>query len=368
MLSEDQDIAVAGSEAQNRMRQYAGLFDELTVAAPVAGPPCAEERIGPLSLYPVCGRFLFSARVKFWSALKRLCRENRYDVVSAQGPNELGLMGFLLARRYRMRFQLQVHTDICSPFQRTSSWKARFRWQIARFLIPRADSIRVVSHRIAQSLNSEFRIQNSKIVILPIFVDRVHIASAEPPFDLRKKYSQFSFIVLMVSRLSREKNILMAIGAFKEFLRIYPDAGLVIVGEGPERKNLELRIQNLELAHSVRLEGWQEDIVSYYKGAGLYLLTSDFEGYGRTVIEASAAGLPVIMTDVGIAGEIIRDRETGLVVPVRNRGKLTEALTWAAGHQEEMRVTARQTQREVLEMSPRTEGEYLEMYRQTFVL
>ncbi len=67
-------------------------------------------------------------------------------------------------------------------------------------------------------------------------------------------------------------------------------------------------------------------MASYYKTADLFLLTSNYEGYGRTIIEAMAAGCPVVMTDVGIAGEIIKDGYDGSVVPVGDAKKLEESL------------------------------------------
>jgi glycosyltransferase involved in cell wall biosynthesis len=72
----------------------------------------------------------------------------------------------------------------------------------------------------------------------------------------------------------------------------------VIVGDGSEKNKLKLD-------DNVVLDGWQnkETIYSYYKTADMLLVTSDYEGYGLTIIEALAAGLPVLSTDVGIARE-----------------------------------------------------------------
>ena len=62
------------------------------------------------------------------------------------------------------------------------------------------------------------------------------------------------------------------------------------------------------------MEPWTDDPFSYYKTADLFLLTSNYEGYGMAVVEAMAAGCPVIMTDVGLAGEVLIDKKDGLVV------------------------------------------------------
>ena len=363
-ISTDATIFDRNSTARGRMEEYSRLFDEYYIV--VYTPPGFQVSYAPpLFLYPTNSHFFWLRPYDAYRIAKSILKRHGGDLVSVQDPAETGIVGWLVKRRFSIPLHIQVHTDFFSPFFRKHSWREYVRYLIALFLIPRADSIRAVSRRIAQSLNSEFRVQSSKITTLPIFVDRIRITEVTPVFELKKKYPQFSFIFLMVSRLTREKNIPLAIRAFKDFLRKVPSAGLVIVGDGPERKNLELRIQDSGLSKNVLLAGWQDDLISYYRGADLYLLTSNFEGYGRTVVEAAAAGCPVIMTNVGVGGEVIRNRETGLVVPVGDLSALGGSLLWAREHQTEMKDMAARAQKEVFGSHPQTRREYLEMYRQS---
>ena len=119
----------------------------------------------------------------------------------------------------------------------------------------------------------------------------------------------------MAARLSHEKNIKLALkvmsGIIKEIKAL-----LVIVGDGPEKKNIELEIRNLKLDNCVRLDGWQENLSGYYNSADIFLITSNYEGYALAAVEALAAGLPVIMTNVGVAGAIVKNGENGMVVLV----------------------------------------------------
>ncbi|MDO8500076.1 MAG: glycosyltransferase [bacterium] len=366
MLSEDPNIFVQGTEARERMKRYAGCFKSLHIVAPTTDVSARAETLGDLSLYPAYSRSAMGARVRLLRICFSLAARERFDIISAQSPDEIGFVGFLLVKIYNSRFQIQIHTDICSRLEHRSSWKARIRWWIAGFLIPRADCIRVVSVRIADSLVKQFKIQRSRVSVLPVFVDVLQIAGASPVFDIHKKY-QFDFIILMVSRLSREKNIGMALRAFRKFLDEFPLSGLVIVGDGPELKNLQLMTNNLQLTNNVRFEGWQDDIVSYYKTADAYLLTSNFEGYGRSVVEASAAGCPVIMTDVGIAGDIIRNGESGRVVNPDDTEALIVALRDTRRSKEDNHKMA-----EVAKLALRAGfsgwGEYLKSYKETFIV
>lgn len=398
VIGTDTAIFQPGSDARGRVEAYGRLFDELHViiyspreprakgAADANGllaltgqasPRLRGEQIAPnVWLYPTNSRWFLQRPFDALRIGHSIARERAIDAVSVQDPAESGIAGWFLKRSMALPFHIQLHADFLSPHFRRNSWKERMRYYLAKFIIPRGDAFRAVSERIRHSLDSRFKIpafaaasagrQNSKIDVLPIFVDRDAIARAEPVFDLRARYPEFDFIVLVVSRLMREKNVGLALEAFAEFCKEFPKAGMVVVGDGPEAASLKCKARSLKLDERVRFEGSQQDVVSYYKTADLYVLTSNFEGYARTVIEAAAAGLPVAMTDVGVAGDSIRDRETGRVVPVGDREALVRALVEARRNYPEMRRMAELAKREVLAAEPRTREQYLERYRQSY--
>ena len=85
-------------------------------------------------------------------------------------------------------------------------------------------------------------------------------------------------------------------------------------------------------------------MASYYKSADLFLLTSNYEGWGLAVVEAMAAGCPVVMTDVGCAGELVAPGQTGLVAPVGEKNGLSLAINEMAANRrlrEEIKNKAR---------------------------
>jgi glycosyltransferase involved in cell wall biosynthesis len=102
---------------------------------------------------------------------------------------------------------------------------------------------------------------------------------------------------------------------------------LLIVGSGPERDRLLSLARSLELDECVKILPWARDVASYYKSCDVYVQPSLYEGWGLAVIEALASGAPVVMTDVGCAGEVVRNGETGLVVPPHREQELAEAIT-----------------------------------------
>ena len=177
----------------------------------------------------------------------------------------------------------------------------------------------------------------------------------------------------MASRLTREKNIGLAIGSAKNLIPNHPNILLLIVGSGPELNNLKIQVTRYKLQDDVVFEPWTNDLASYYKTADLFLLTSNYEGYGRTVIEAASAGLPVIMTDVGVATPTLSGREVGAptsdvgvgsVISVGDVKNLTEHLDVLIGNSLERKKNL-ENQMKILDNMPSRE-KYLNLIKQSW--
>lgn len=292
MFSTDRKIFKTVGAVRVRMMKYAAAVDGLTIV--VLGLDKQEQKEGHLTVFG-SSRW----RVLFWRP------KEKFDLVTSQDPFENGFIAWRLARRLGTKLELQIHTDLGSPYFVRHPMFNRIRILLAKFLLPKADSVRVVSQRIADFLKSAGWRIKALPVVRPIVVDTEKIKNAPIKTDLHKKYPQFDKIILMASRLTREKNIGLAIEAMREMIKQRPKTGLIIVGSGPEAEKLKLKIANCKLENSIILESWTDDLSSYYKTADLFLLTSLYEGYGMTLVEARAAGCPIVSTDVGIAREIL---------------------------------------------------------------
>lgn len=306
VIGNDPHIADPNSDAEKRIREYGELADMLIIFL------LLREKVGYAKAnYANVFIHVFSGRwSRFIKALwrgKKIIASENFTLLDAQDI-EHGLIAWIFSRIYNIPWRLQIHSDIFSPYfvrRRTSNM---VRVAIAKFLIPRANCIRVVSKRIRDSLDLRFKNRDLRITVLPIFVDMEQVKNIPVTVDLHKKYPQFDFIILMASRLTKEKNIEMAIEAMREMVKKYPKIGLIIVGSGPEKRKLQqLATGNWQLANNIKFENEVDfkTLISYYKTADLFLLTSLYEGYGRTLIEAAAAGCPIISTDVGIAPEVL---------------------------------------------------------------
>jgi len=296
MLSTDQKILDAQTGAHARMLEYANIFDQLDILLVV-------KKFKVESLKLKVNEKLTIHQTSLWRAL--FWKPGfQISVVTAQDPFEIGFIGWRIARKLGVKLQLQIHTDFLSPYFTKFSLLNKIRVPIAKFLLPKADSIRVVSNRIKESLKTNNYKLKTDPIVLPVFVDLEKFKNAEVKVDLHKKYLQFEKIVLMASRLTKEKNIGLAIEAMQDVVKQNSKIGMIIVGEGPEKTKLVARSLEIGVTQNVIFELWTNDLPSYYKTADLFLNTSWYEGYGMTLVEAAVSGCPTVSTDVGIAREI----------------------------------------------------------------
>ncbi|MEX2375494.1 MAG: glycosyltransferase [Dehalococcoidia bacterium] len=134
-------------------------------------------------------------------------------------------------------------------------------------------------------------------------------------------------VVLAVGRLVPSKNYPMLLHAFSKVLRQESRARMIILGEGPELGALQALQVDFGLADFVEIIPFQDNPFPYYAGADAFALTSDWEGFGNVLVEALAAGTPVVSTDCpGGPREILADGAFGALVPPRDASAMANAL------------------------------------------
>jgi glycosyltransferase involved in cell wall biosynthesis len=121
--------------------------------------------------------------------------------------------------------------------------------------------------------------------------------------------------ILMVGRLTPPKRPDVAIRALGSVRTRIPEAELLVVGDGPLRPDAERLAADLGLGGAVRFLGHRDDVPELLAEAECALLASDYEGCPLAVVEALAAGVPVVATDAGGIRELVRDGVTGAVAP-----------------------------------------------------
>ena len=167
--------------------------------------------------------------------------------------------------------------------------------------------------------------QKSEIIANPIRDNLV-----EPYVGIRRK------TVVCVGRLEKQKNHHMMIQAFAGFVKKYPEYTLHLFGKGSLQEELEQFAVQLGIREKVIFEGFRSDVLSQIRDAGMYILSSDYEGISNSLLEAMAIGLPVISTDCpcGGSGLCIENGYSGLLTPVGDAEAMEQAMCRLASSQE----------------------------------
>ncbi|MBU2552539.1 MAG: glycosyltransferase [Proteobacteria bacterium] len=253
--------------------------------------------------------------------LARLIRKHRIRIVHAH-MFSAGLWGLPAARLVpECRVILSLHT----VFGAVGTAKRR---RLNRFLLPRFDRLVAVTGEVAASLDQAYRVNPRRLSVIPnglpeaVFTggQRGLLPSGRTGPDVRPP------LAITVGRLIPVKRHDLFIRAVALCAEDIPNLTAWIVGEGPERKKLERLIQEYELEGRVSLLGQRNDVPALFTKADLALNTSEREGLPVSLLEAMAAGLPVVATDVSGNRELVRDGETGLLVPAGDSRALARAM------------------------------------------
>lgn len=169
----------------------------------------------------------------------------------------------------------------------------RFRRILYRLLYRLADRIICQSRAMADDLAAELDLAPQQLAVLPNPVDFSAIRDAAGGPSL---WAGPGPHLLAVGRLAHEKGFDLLLDAFAEVRARFPQADLVIAGEGAERANLEAQAHRLGLAEAVHLAGHVDAPYRFYPGATLFVLSSRQEGMPNALLEAAAAGLPLVAT------------------------------------------------------------------------
>ncbi len=230
--------------------------------------------------------------VMYWGRGEMFPRlpKGEFDIVTVQDPFLRGLFAWHVGRKLGAKFNVQVHADFAA--------QSVIKKVVGRFVLRQADSVRVVSDKIKQQIESLGVM--ASVHVLPIFVDLERFKAIERQPSVQKT-------ILWIGRFEAEKDPLRAIQVFKEVRAAGFDAKLIMLGKG----TLEPALRHVSQGLPVEFAGWQ-DPVPYLAEASVVLCTSRHESWGASIVETLAAGVPVVAPDVGIA------REAGAIVVERS--------------------------------------------------
>jgi glycosyltransferase involved in cell wall biosynthesis len=234
-------------------------------------------------------------------------------------------------------------------------------WMVARHVC--------VSQDVATFSTGRGKLPNAKIRVIPNGVDAAGIAAAAPADLQQFGIPPDSRTLLFVGRLDPQKGPFVLLMAAKELLARRPELHLLYVGDGPLRESLQNQVAREDLSLRVHFAGRRNDVPSLLRAAHLFVLPSLWEGLPNVVLEAMAAGVPLVASRVEGISDLIEDRQSGVVVPPNSAPLLVEAIERLLANPQEAQRLASNAQHIVQERFAWSHvvEQYDELYRDLLV-
>jgi sugar transferase (PEP-CTERM/EpsH1 system associated) len=250
-------------------------------------------------------------RRRFFLALASVLRHVRPDLLMTYtwGATDAIWLGRLTSIEHIIHHEHGFNVDE----SRATLWKR----DVIRLLVYRlASKVLVVSHELQTLLQHQYRLKADRVIRIPNGIDTA--AYAPDPEERQRIRQRLGFteaetVVGFAGRLDPVKNFDLLLQIFSSCVHAHPQVRLLLVGDGPERSQLEAWCQAHGLQRSVVFAGQQENVLPFLRAMDVFLLTSLREQMPMTILEAMAVRVPVIATHVGEIPHMIDDGVNGFV-------------------------------------------------------
>jgi glycosyltransferase involved in cell wall biosynthesis/O-antigen/teichoic acid export membrane protein len=253
---------------------------------------------------PVRDKRDFRPVLAHWRALRALRPAIFHANLRIPWACQYGIAAALLVRGTKVIAVEHLPTPPTATLQRV----------LKRLTSRRLDAHVAVGDRTARELEALIGLPDASIRTIHNGVHWDEPVSAVRPFAGRT--------IAAIGRLEEQKRFDLVLRA----LTSLADVSAVVVGDGPERKSLELLCDELGVRDRVLFLGWVDDPTYILGGVDALVLSSDNEAFPLVILEAMHAGLPVVATDVGSVREVVVSGETGLIVPPNDVNALADAI------------------------------------------
>jgi glycosyltransferase involved in cell wall biosynthesis len=272
--------------------------------------------------------------------LKIYAKSGRADKIYALNAVSAGLPSFWVAKMRGKKFFVRIAGDyaweiaagkgktnlIIDDFQKSKrrGWARILHWAQTK-VCKNADLVIVPSNYLA-GIVKDWGVDRNKIKVIYNGVD-FHTSELGRE-EARKKIGIPGNIIISIGRLVPWKGFRMLIKIMPSLLGLNQFLRLVIAGDGPEKKILEMIVKNMCLENKVYIVGkkTKEELAIYLAAADIFMLNTGYEGFSHQILEAMSAGVPVITTNSGGNKEIIKQGINGFMVKYNDEFNLIEAV------------------------------------------
>jgi glycosyltransferase involved in cell wall biosynthesis len=255
--------------------------------------------------------------------LSRLVRRNKIQIVHTHMARDYPLAAYATRRNPDSRLIITRH--VLFPLTR-----------LHRITLSHASRIIAVSHAVAARIKADAIVPAEKVSVVLNGIDTARFARARADFDRAQfldswKLPADCLLMGTVGELTPLKGQEEILHAASQILKQVPQTRFIIAGidhsrGGQHRTRLERLIKDLNLTAHARLVGWLDDLAQLYCALDVFVSASHTESFGLAIAEAMASGTAVVATESEGANELVKTGNTGILVPIGDVNKLSEAI------------------------------------------
>lgn len=321
MLSYERGFLDPASVPSSRLRGM--VTDDIRVTTVILSGSEKGERVdgenryiapGGRDIIRFCKGFFFARR-----EVRRAQKAGESVLISSQDPFISGKLAFLLSRFCGVPYEIQEHGDFFSGEWAREKLSHRFLICLGKFVLRRADSVRVVSERVRRQLIDRIHVPADRIYIRSV-VEDISWHLGQPIRNVSG-----APLIVVPCRFVHQKGLDILLRSLSILRREGASFCCRLIGSGSQEEKLREMVKDLDLSSSVIIDPWASQ-ESLWGNADLFVCSSRYEGWGRTIVEAMAAGVPIVTTDVGCVGSLFRPQIDGRVVQVGDVNGLANAI------------------------------------------
>ncbi|NQU82946.1 MAG: glycosyltransferase family 4 protein [Parcubacteria group bacterium] len=268
--------------------------------------------------------------IKTMFVLFRLIRKGKYDIVHCHST-KAGLLGRLAAKLARTKdIYFTAHSWGFYNKEEYGKKVVLFKWfqKIGSMF---SSKIVCVSEKVKQDGLKNKIAKANKFLVIKNGID-FQLKDTKQGIREQMGIPQDKIIIVMTARLAHPKNPLMFLEASKIVKNTFPEIKFMLIGDGIFMDECKEFVQNNNLGHTSALLGEKtpEQTRKLMKACDVFVLCSKFEGMPITIIEAMFAGLPIVASDVGGVGELVKNNQNGFLLKTQNPEELAERIIYLA--------------------------------------
>lgn len=291
--------------------------------------------------------------------LAKLLNVEKFDIIHTHGYKS-DILGLLAARISRKKIIATPH-----GFENVKDPKLQFFIKLGCMALKHCDAVSPLSDELQNDM-SRIKVKPEKVHLITNGVDLDEVERIRSSTDLpTKEFQRNEKIIGYVGQLAFRKNIAALINTFDQIYKVRQDVRLLLIGDGPLRKDLEEKVQLLESGPHIEFLGYRDDRLQFVKQMDIFCMTSSLEGIPRCMMEAMAMGKPVVAFQIPGIDKLIIDKETGLLAPYGNIEQLVQSWQIILSDQEFAAKIGMAGRRHILEhfSARRMADEYAALYK-----